>query len=123
MYERLVEFDLVDILSEHQGIAVGYSAGAVIQLAEYHLSPDTDYPDFAYYKGIPYISDFYLEVHYEETDMQKESIQRVLKEKKKTVYALHSNNAIIVDNGSIRLFGNVEVFHPGTGTIPYLDLI
>ena len=37
MYERLREFDLVDIIMKHDGITMGYSAGAVIQLAEYHL--------------------------------------------------------------------------------------
>lgn len=39
MMERIREFDLVDILMKHNNIVMGYSAGAVIQLAEYHLSP------------------------------------------------------------------------------------
>ena len=47
---------------------MGYSAGALVQLAEYHLSPDTDYPRFTYQKGILYVYLFYLEVHYEGTE-------------------------------------------------------
>ena len=57
-----------DVLLAHDGIAMGYSAGALVQLAEYHLSPDTDYPRFTYQKGIPYLHGFYLEVHYEGTE-------------------------------------------------------
>ena len=50
---------------EHDGVMMGYSAGAVIQLAEYHLSPDDVYPEFEYYEGLPCLNDFYMEVHYQ----------------------------------------------------------
>ena len=71
MYERLREFDLVDIIMKHDGITMGYSAGAVIQLTEYHLSPDDDYPVFDYYKGLSLLRDFYVEVHYENHEAKK----------------------------------------------------
>ncbi len=70
MMDRIKEFELYDILMNHDGIVMGYSAGAVIQLSEYHLSPDDDYPAFQYYKGLPYLNVFYLEVHYENTEIQ-----------------------------------------------------
>lgn len=111
MMERINEFDLFDILMQHDGIVMGYSAGAVIQFAEYHLSPDEDYSDFGYYKGLPYLKDFYLEAHYENTMVQKESIRRVLAERRKTVYATSlGSGAILSDNGNIKLLGNVKVF-------------
>ena len=112
MYDRLKEFDLIETVSEHRGIAIGYSAGALIQLAEYHLSPDDDYAEFGYYKGLPFIDDFYMEVHYENTDIQNACIERVLSEKKKMVYATYRTGAIIVDNGTIKLFGDVKVCQP-----------
>ncbi len=56
MMDRIKEFDLYDTLIHHDGIVMGYSAGAVIQLAEYHLSPDDDYPEFKYYEGLPYLN-------------------------------------------------------------------
>ncbi|MBQ8214314.1 MAG: Type 1 glutamine amidotransferase-like domain-containing protein [Clostridia bacterium] len=59
MMERINEFDLQDSLLNHNGIVMGYSAGAVIQLAEYHLSSDHDYPAFGYYQGLPYLDGFY----------------------------------------------------------------
>ena len=93
-------------------LIMGYSAGAVIQLAEYHLSPDDDYPEFKYYEGLPYLNDFYLEVHYEGKDAQKAAIQKVLEERKKTVYATAiMKGAILVDNGIIKLLGDVEEYN------------
>ena len=76
MMERIKEFELRDILMRHNGIVMGYSAGAVIQLAEYHLSPDEDYPEFGYYEGLPYLNDFYLEVHFANTAAQTASFQK-----------------------------------------------
>lgn len=111
MMERIQEFDLYDVLLRHKGIVMGYSAGAVIQLAEYHLSPDDDYPVFGYYKGIPYLDDFYLEVHYEGTKVQNQSIERVRSERRKTVYATALGvGAILVDNGTIKRLGDVRTF-------------
>ena len=111
MMDRIKEFNLYDTLMQHKGIVMGYSAGAVIQLAEYHLSPDDDYPEFNYYEGLPYLQDFYMEVHYEGTSIQNEAIQRVLAERGKTVYAttIHTG-AILVDNGDIKLLGDVKVY-------------
>lgn len=111
MMDRIREFDLYDVLMEHNGILMGYSAGAVIQLAEYHLSPDDDYPEFRYYEGLPYLNDFYMEVHYEGTEVQDEAIRRVLSERGKTVYATAvRSGAILVDNGNIKLIGDVKIF-------------
>jgi len=111
MMARIKEFELYDALMNHNGIVMGYSAGAVIQLSEYHLSPDDDYPEFKYYKGLPYINDFYLEVHYEGTSSQNAAIQRVIEERKKRVYATACmKGAIIVENGKIKLLGDVEEY-------------
>ena len=111
MMERIREMQIYDSILHHEGIFLGYSAGAVIQLREYHLSPDKDYPEFAYYGGFPLIDDFFLEVHYEGTPEQNSSIKRVLCEKHKPVYATHfMNGAIIVDNGTIKPIGKVSIF-------------
>ena len=111
MMDRINEFDLYNILLNHKGIVMGYSAGAVIQLSEYHLSPDDDYPEFKFYNGIPYLKDFYLEVHYEGTEAQQDSIKRVIEERNKTVYATAVRaGGILVDNGKIKLLGDVRVF-------------
>ena len=52
-----------------------------------------------------------MEVHYEGTAAQNESIQRVLAERGKTVYAtVAQTGAILVDNGNIKLLGDVKMF-------------
>ena len=111
MMDRIKELKLYDILAKHDGIVMGYSAGAVIQLAEYHLSPDEDYSEFKYYEGLPYLNNFYVQVHYENTMVQNKSIRRVLAERGKTAYAtVRGAGAILVDNENIKLLGDVKVF-------------
>lgn len=113
MMERLRDKELLDVLKAHAGVIMGYSAGAVIQLAEYHLSPDADYPAFAYHRGIPYLDDFYLQVHYDQSAVQKQAIRRVLKERRKPVYALPTGEgAIIVDDCVLETVGKTELFLP-----------
>lgn len=112
MYDRLAEFDLTDAMKIHEGIVMGYSAGALIQLREYHLSPDKDYPEFGYYEGLGYLGDFYVEVHYEGAAVQDEAIERVLCERKKPVYGLPDDGAIIVYGGEAELIGPVKLFLP-----------
>ncbi|MGN0485720.1 MAG: Type 1 glutamine amidotransferase-like domain-containing protein [Acutalibacteraceae bacterium] len=112
MMTRIREFDLYDRLRAYEGIVIGYSAGALIQLAEYHVSPDADYPAFQYHEGLGYLNDFDLEVHYVGSAVQKASIRRVLTERGKSVYATALGaGAIVVDKGNIKLLGDVKVFH------------
>lgn len=111
--QRIDEFGLRDAIVGHEGVIMGYSAGALIQLADYHVSPDDDYPKFAYYAGLPLLKDFYLEVHYEGNSVQQACIARVLAERRKPVYAtVEGNGAIIIDNGEMTLLGDVKVFEP-----------
>ena len=111
MYDRIVEMGLLNVFKDYKGIAMGFSAGALIQLSEYHIYPDEDYSDFGYYKGIGYIDSFYHEVHYSRTPVQDESIRRVLSERNKTVYVTSlCKGAIISDNGKVRLLGKVKAY-------------
>lgn len=113
MMERIDEFGLREAMLGSGKLLMGYSAGALIQLAEYHLAPDDDYPDFVYFKGLSCLDSFYHQVHYEETDVQNAAIQRVLAERGKTVYATaFQKGAIIVDDGRVTLLGDVKVFQP-----------
>ena len=111
MMDRIKDFGLeADILS-HEGIVMGYSAGAVIQLNEYHLYPDGDYTDYGYYEGLPMLDGFFLEVHYRGLDVQDKSIKKCLKERNKTVYVTHDHGGgIVVENGKIRIIGRVDIY-------------
>lgn len=110
--ERIDELGLYDLLAGFDGIVIGNSAGALVQLESYHLSPDHDYPEFGYYKGLPYLKDFYLEVHYSGSDVQLSSIKRVISEKQKPVFAtMLMSGGIVVDGGKINLLGDVKEFN------------
>lgn len=111
MMDRIREFGLYELIRDHPGVKLGCSAGAVIQLEEYHLSPDRDYPEFAYYEGFPWLRDFYVEVHYEGYPTQKEAIARVLRERGKIVYSTGNNrSAIIADEEKIILLGDAKCY-------------
>ena len=108
MMDRIRDFHLEDAIMQHGGIVMGYSAGAVIQLKEYHLYPDGDYTDFGYYEGLPMLKDFYLEVHYRGIDVQDESVKRCLLERGKPVYVTQDRGGgILIENGKIKLIGRV----------------
>ncbi|WP_276931968.1 Type 1 glutamine amidotransferase-like domain-containing protein [Dubosiella newyorkensis] len=110
MMKRIKEKKLKKALQQFDGIVIGYSAGAMIQLDEYHISPDPDYPSFSYERGLAYRNDFDIEVHYDQTKTQLASIKRVLEEKKKPVYAIYEKGGLIVEETGITCFGKVDLF-------------
>ena len=111
MMERIEEFELTEALKAFDGVVVGYSAGAVIQLGEYHLYPDGDYPDYAYYRGLGYVDGLYVEVHYEYKPEQDESVRRVLSERDLPVYVTHTRKGgIVVENGNVKIIGKVDLY-------------
>jgi peptidase E len=111
MMERIVEFELTDTLKSFDGVVIGYSAGAVIQLKEYHLYPDGDYADFGYYDGLGYVDGIYLEVHYEYKSEQDESVRRALHERNLPIYVTHTRKGgVIVEGEKIITVGKVDLY-------------
>jgi peptidase E len=110
MMSRLIEFDLIDDIEDFTGVIIGSSAGAMVQIAEYHITPDDDYPIFSYNAGLNMINNFDIEVHFEGTEVQNRYIKKVLEEKKDTIYAITNNGGVIVDNKKIILLGDTQVF-------------
>ena len=107
---RLAEFDLINTIEQHEGIIMGWSAGAMIQCMDYYISPDKDYPEFIYLKGLNCIKDFAVEVHYQNTEVQNSSIEKYIGETEKKVYTTEQHSAIIVDGGKITLLGNACIY-------------
>ncbi len=110
--ERIDEFDLRGVIKEFSSVIMGASAGALAQLGEYHTSPyHEEFPDFRYCKGLGLVGGFYLEVHYEGVEEQKDSIKRVLRERGKTVYAtVNGRGALIFEDGKVTPVGEVLRF-------------
>jgi peptidase E len=111
MMLRLMELDLINDIENFTGIIIGSSAGAMIQIAEYHITPDEDYNTFTYNTGLNIIKDFDIEVHYEGTEVQNRYIKKVLMEKKDKIYAITNDSGIIVDNGKVILLGDTKTFN------------
>nr|WP_243428295.1 Type 1 glutamine amidotransferase-like domain-containing protein [Clostridium rhizosphaerae] len=108
---RLEEFDLIDDIEKYDGIKMGWSAGAMMQCFDYFISPDEDYPEFVYKKGLRFIKDFAVQVHYKSVDTINNSIEKYMREKNKMVYTTEPQSAIIVDGSQIILLGNAKKYH------------
>ena len=108
MFDKLKKYDLIDILESFDGIMIGSSAGAMIQISEYHVTKDLDYDRFDYYNGLDIIKDFDIEVHFENTELQNLSILRCISEKKKPVYSISNDGAVLVINGKVYTLGNAK---------------
>jgi len=111
MMSRLMEFDLIGDIERFTGVIIGSSAGAMIQIAEYHITPDDDYNTFSYNAGFNMINDFDIEVHYEGTEVQNKYIKKVLAEKKDVLYAITNSGGVIYDNKKITLLGDTKIFN------------
>jgi hypothetical protein len=111
LMKRIKEKKLKPILNGYEGLIIGYSAGAMMQLDKYHITPDEDYPDYGWYTGMGWLSGFDVEVHYKGTPIQKRCIERAGKESGLPIYAIDEKGGLIVDTKKqIRCFGKVEIF-------------
>lgn len=111
MMKRIREKKLKKVLKDYQGLIIGYSAGAMVQLADYHITPDEDYPEFSWQKGIGWLEDFDVEVHYHHSRIQKDGMNQAYSAKPKPIYAIEEQGGMIVaPDGTKSFFGKVERF-------------
>jgi hypothetical protein len=110
MMERIIEFDLMGMIQRHSGIVMGFSAGAMIQISDYHITPDEDYDSFRYEKGLELIDSFDIEVHYNATARQLDCINRLISETGRPVYAMEDEGALIIADGKVVTVGKVHYF-------------
>ncbi len=109
-YNRIVNQGLLDILKKYEGTIIGFSAGAMLQIDEFHITPDDHYPEYCYHEGLGYITDFDVEVHFENEAIQRSAIERVLRETNKSVYAIGDKGLLMKDGEKVTCFGDVQHF-------------
>lgn len=107
--ERLDECGLSDIIRNTHKIIIGASAGALVQMTHYHVTPDDDYPEYCYLKGLGLLDGFEVEVHYCRSDLQIKGIQRVQDEKGLPVYTIANDGGLLVNHNHITTFGNAKL--------------
>ena len=110
MKKRLKKFDLTYTLENFTGLIMGSSAGAMIQIENYHITPDSDYSDFSYHQGLKMIDSFDVEVHYEESKVETHYIKKALEEKMLPIYAIGDQGGLIVDKDKVILLGDIKLF-------------
>lgn len=108
MLQRLYDFGLEEAVRSFDGVIMGTSAGALIQLDEYHLTPEEDY-EFQYQYGLGLLSGFDLEVHYEEDASHLESVIRTIEEKGIPVIAMPNEGGVLIDGDHFELLGGAFI--------------
>ncbi|MFQ6862031.1 MAG: Type 1 glutamine amidotransferase-like domain-containing protein [Beduini sp.] len=108
--DRLIEFDLIDSLQRFNGLIMGFSAGAMIQLHRVHMTPDDDYDHYFYMNGLDILHGFDIECHFENTPVQQNAIKKAINDYHLPVYGIGDKGAIIVEDGQLTCIGDVHQF-------------
>ena len=106
---RMVELGIVDVVKNFRGTVMGASAGAMLQLETYHITPDEDYDNYGIWHGLGLVRGLDLEVHYLATDLQRECTKRAVKELGLPVYQMWHEGGLLIEDGKVTVMGNVEL--------------
>lgn len=110
MVERIIDYGIMDALKTYDGVVMGFSAGAMVQLEEYHITPDKDYPDYCECKGIGYVKAIDIEVHFVKSEAQLQGINKAIGSFGHKVYAIAEDGLLLVQDGEIQCIGNVTEY-------------
>lgn len=105
---RMRELGIDEDVKKFNGVVAGASAGAMLQLDTYHITPDEDYAEYSIDKGLGLVSGLDLEVHYLNTSLQNECTARAVGELGLPVYQMWHEGGLIVENGVVITLGNVQ---------------
>lgn|SRR5690554_1805363 len=111
MFERIKEKELLDALKAFKGIVIGSSAGAMIQLEKYHISPDNEYFKFSEHEGLGYIKDFYIEVHFRRRNKQKSSMRKMRRKYLKPIYTIPDDGMVIIKDNEIKTLKTAKKYY------------
>ncbi len=117
MMMRINAFGIKEALEAHQGLFIGSSAGAMIQMASYHISPDVDYPSFSYEQGLELLKGFSIEVHYRRRKKQKAALRKINRAFHHPIYAIPDDGAIIITRESIKCINSAKKIYDNRGVV------
>ena len=74
---------------------MGPSAGTMIQFDTFHISKDHDYKKFSIHKGLGFIKDFGVEVHFRRRRQQKKAIRKMSHLNPRPIYVIEEPGMMI----------------------------
>ena len=109
--KRMEDLGIVDAVTNFKGIVMGASAGAMLQLETYHITPDEDYAEYGIWHGLALVKGIDLEVHYLATPIQQQCTERAVKEIGQPVYQMWHEGGLLIEDGKITVMGAVELIY------------
>ncbi len=109
---RMEILGLTDAVKNFDGVVMGASAGAMLQLSNYHITPDEDYDSYSLWQGLGMVKGIDLEVHFLNTPLQNECTKRATADLKVPVFQMWHEGGLLIDNDKITPLGNVQIVLP-----------
>ena len=106
--KRMQELGIAEEVASFKGVVMGASAGAMLQLDTYHITPDEDYAEYGIWHGLGLVKGIDLEVHYLATDLQRQCSRRAAKELGLPVYQMWHEGGLLIEGDKITVMGSVE---------------
>ncbi len=107
---HMQELGITHLVQNFNGVVMGASAGAMLQLERYHITPDEDYASYGLWQGLGMVKGLDLEVHYLATELQNQCARRATQDECLPVYAIYHEGGLIVEGETVEKMGNVVVF-------------
>ncbi len=108
MLQRLYDLGIKEEVSRFEGTVIGTSAGALIQLEQYHLTPEEDY-EYQYQEGLGMLSGFDVDVHFEEDLKHVEALIRTLEDTGMPVIAMPNRGGVLIEGDYFELLGEAFI--------------
>ena len=102
------ELEIAQDVKNFGGVVAGASAGAMLQLDRYHVTPDDDYDHYQLWNGLGLVGGIDLEVHYLSTPIQNQCTMRAINDLQRPVYQMWHEGGLLVENGEVTMLGNVQ---------------
>lgn len=109
---RMYQLGITEAVINFNGIVMGASAGAMLQLEKYHITPDEDYAEYGLWNGLGLVKGLDLEVHYLATDIQQQCSKRAVKDLQLPIYKMWHEGGLLIQDGEVTVMGNVELVTP-----------
>ena len=110
--KRMDDLNITNAVKNFNGVVMGASAGAMLQLSNYHITPDEDYDSYSLWQGLGLVKGIDLEVHFLNTPLQNECTQKAVGDLNVPVFQMWHEGGLLIKDGKITPMGNVQIVLP-----------